>query len=235
MSNPGGPSASSTVQVRLPRVAAEVIRGRLTYLSPFKMRSLVDQMARVNAEGVAGGVCEFGIALGGSAIVLASLCGEGRDFSGYDVFGIIPPPSDQDEQDTHDRYKVIESGKSKGIGPDTYYGYVDDLYGAVVENFDRFGLSVDGNRIRLVKGLFENTLTLAPDEKVALAHVDCDWFEPVLLCLERLADHMSPGGVVILDDYNDYQGCKKAADQFLSERSDFVMQATRPHAVLQKT
>lgn len=232
MNSAGGPSG--TVQVRLPRIAAEVIRANLTYLSPFKMRSLVDQMTRIDAESVEGGVYELGIALGGSAIVLASLCGTARTFSGFDVFGMIPPPSDQDEQDTHERYKIIESGRSKGIGQDPYYGYMDDLYGAVVQSFEKFGLAVDNSRIRLVKGLFEDTLSPARDEKIALAHVDCDWYEPVLLCLERLADHISPGGAVILDDYNDYKGCKKAADQFLAGRNDFVMTTARPHAILQK-
>ena len=37
-------------------------------------------------------------------------------------------------------------------------------------------------------------------------HIDCDWYEPVMLCLERLHPLLSPGGYVIADDYFDWEG-----------------------------
>ncbi|MEP3231934.1 MAG: TylF/MycF/NovP-related O-methyltransferase [Hyphomicrobiales bacterium] len=79
----------------LPTIARKVRRDRLTYLSPEKLKSLISVMKKANANGVEGNVLEMGIALGGSGIVLASIMGE-RDFYGYDVFGLIPPPSDVD-------------------------------------------------------------------------------------------------------------------------------------------
>ena len=33
----------------------------------------------------------------------------------YDVFGMIPAPSEEDGEDVYKRYEVIVSGKSKGI------------------------------------------------------------------------------------------------------------------------
>jgi hypothetical protein len=45
---------------------------------------------------ITGNFLEFGIALGGSAICLASEIGDGRRFLGFDVFGTIPPPSERD-------------------------------------------------------------------------------------------------------------------------------------------
>lgn len=47
---------------------------------------------------------------------LASIKKPKRHFSVYDVFGMIPPPTKEDTQDAHDRYRTIVEGKSIGIG-----------------------------------------------------------------------------------------------------------------------
>ena len=36
-----------------------------------------------------------------------------------------------------------------------------------------------------------------------------------------MADRLSSGGAIALDDYHDYGGCKVATEEFLSERPDF--------------
>jgi asparagine synthase (glutamine-hydrolysing) len=35
---------------------------------------------------------------------------------------------------------------------------------------------------------------------------------------------MSANGIVIIDDYHDYGGCKTAVDEFLAARPDFAME-----------
>src|SRR5690606_19647485 len=100
---------------------------------------------------------EFGVALGGSAIIIASRLDGARRFHGYDVFGMIPPPGPKDDPHSHERYRVIRDGESAGIGGDTYYGYLPNLYDCVLQAFDRFGLTVDGERIVLHRGMFQDT------------------------------------------------------------------------------
>ena len=129
---------------------------------------------------------EAGVALGGSAIVISKLMPAERAFRGYDVFGMIPPPGEYDDEHSHDRYEQIASGRSEGINGGRYYGYESDLYANVVRAFADYDLSVDGERISLHKGLFEDTIQLE-DEPVAFAHLDCDWYESVNICLERVA------------------------------------------------
>ena len=65
------------------------------------------------------------------------------------------------------------------------------------ENFRKYGLPVEENNIQLIKGLFQNTLHV--EQKVALAHIDGDWYESVLTCLNRIAPHLTPGGVLVID------------------------------------
>lgn len=217
---------------RLTRLARGVRRQNLTYLSQAKLVTLERMLDRVKRRGVSGDFLECGVALGGSAILIADKLDGARAFHGYDVFGMIPPPSESDGADAHDRYAVIAAGKSNGIGGERYYGYRDDLYDEVVGSFARFGLPVDQRRIALHKGVFADTLRLAGRSRVAFAHIDCDWYDPVRLCLERIAPHMPKGGVFVLDDFNDYGGCRRAATEFLGQETDFELESVANSAVI---
>src|ERR671923_1116031 len=80
-------------QRRLSRLARAVRRRGLTYLSPRKIARIEGCLDDVTRRRVPGDFLETGVALGGSAIVIAGPPRGGRGFHGYDVFGVIPPPS----------------------------------------------------------------------------------------------------------------------------------------------
>jgi asparagine synthase (glutamine-hydrolysing) len=206
---------------------AQAVRAdKLSYLRPEKMTRLESALARVVRERVPGAFVEFGVALGGSAIVMADAARrDGRPFLGFDVFGMIPPPtSEQDDLASRERYELIASGRSSGIGGETYYGYRQDLLADVTAAFQRHGIAVDGERVKLVKGLFQDTWPSHAVAPVAMAHVDCDWYDPVAFCLEALASTLAPGGLVLIDDYHDYSGARTATDAFLATHPEFVME-----------
>lgn len=219
--------------LRLSKLARTVKEQRLTYLSDAKLLRL--EQALRQTETVDGAFLEFGVALGGSAIMIANAAAAVRQrFFGFDVFGLIPPPtSDKDDARSKDRYEVIASGQAAGIGGDGYYGYRDDLYADVVNAFQRNGLAVDGRAISLVKGLFEETLPQTDIGRVAFCHIDCDWYDPVKFCLEQIAPRVAPGGLMLLDDYHDYGGCGLATDEFLAAHPDFVLR-DGPNAIVQR-
>ena len=66
----------------------------------------------------------------------------------YDVFGMIPPPGEEDGPDVHQRYEIIKSGKSEGIGGRRYYGYEDNLYERVVTSFHQLGFRLRNTKSR---------------------------------------------------------------------------------------
>lgn len=221
-------------RLNLSAVSRAVRREHLTYLTATKLRSLEDCLRRIEAEQVPGRCLELGVALGGSSIVIATLARE-RRFSGYDVFGMIPPPGERDDQRSHERYAVIASGHSQGIAGDAYYGYQPELRQRVVESFARHGLTVGDGRIELVQGLFEDTLHLAEKGPIALAHIDCDWYEPVKLAIERICPELSRGGYLVFDDYLDYGGCRRAVHELLSARDDIVVSRISDHLVARRS
>lgn len=222
-------------QIVLPPVALQVKSKGFTYLSYERLASLSRLLRQIKAQGITGDFVEFGVALGGSAIFMASELEGTRAFYGYDVFAMIPPPGDQDDEKSHERYAVISAGNSAGMNGRQYYGYMKDLHGVVCENFGQFGMRVDGSRIVLRKGRFEETLPADADRTIAFAHIDCDWYEPVRYCLSETSKRISTGGFVVIDDYNDYGGCRTAVDEFLSHNRDFRLLHTRSHAVIQRS
>lgn len=191
----------------------------LTYLSRKDLMNLYRAVRDVEQAGVPGIFVETGCALGGSSIAIGTAKSKQRPFRVYDAFGMIPPPSDKDDADVHARYEEIKSGQSKGLGKDTYYGYVENLQEVVASNLARYGLPVDEHRIRLIKGYFEDTLYIT--EPVAFAHIDCDWYASVMTCLLQLAPNLSPGGVMVFDDYSDWSGCRVAVDEYFRDKDGY--------------
>jgi predicted O-methyltransferase YrrM len=208
-----------------PGVERTIARARaehLTYLTPERLRELARAVREADENGVPGLVIEAGTARGGSAIVLAAAKARDRPMKVYDVFGMIPPPGEQDGADVHERYATIAAGEARGVGGDTYYGYRDDLYEEVTESFSRLGVPVGENNVELIRGLFQDTIEL--DEPVAFAHLDGDWYESTKTCLERIAPLLSPGGRIVLDDYDKWSGCRTAVDEYFAGRDEFRLE-----------
>jgi predicted O-methyltransferase YrrM len=223
----------NTVLARDPltKVIADVRADALTYLDEIGLADLVAQVRRIEKKAMPGILIEAGCALGGSAIVIASAKRKERSFYIYDVFGIIPPPSPRDGTDVHERFHIIQSGESPGIGGHKYYGYEEDLLAKVTMNFARHHLPAEENNVRLVKGLFQDTLQV--NEPVALAHVDGDWFESVTTCLQRITPHLVHGGALVIDDYFTWSGCRTAVDEYFADKKnefEFITRA-RLHIV----
>jgi Macrocin-O-methyltransferase (TylF) len=207
--------------LRSSQLVRQVRKRRLTYLGYDALSDLERTVRRLDAEGVPGLIVEAGCALGGSTVVLGLTKHHDRPLRAYDVFGMIPPPSDADGADIHARYETIVRGESKGIGGDRYYGYEDNLREKVANTLRSFGLDLEARRIELIEGLFQDTLHV--DEPVALAHIDADWYQSVKLCLERIEPHLSPGGVLVIDDYDHWSGCRRAVDEYFADKRELYL------------
>lgn len=192
----------------------------LTYLDPGALCDLFEVVRDLEDRNLEGVLIEAGCAYGGSAMVMATAKSKDREFYVFDTFGMIPPPTLDDGGDVHQRYEEIKSGKSKGIDGKPYYGYEDNLLQKVIETFEKHGLSPEQNRIHFVKGLFQDTMKI--DEPVALAHLDGDWYESVMTCLRAITPNLVRGGVLVIDDYDAWSGCRKAVDEYFNDkRTDF--------------
>jgi hypothetical protein len=203
---------------------------RLTYLRYEHLADLAEAMMSIERRRLPGSVVEAGTALGGSAIVLAKAKREDRPMKVYDAFGMIPPPSEKDGADVHRRYRRIANGKSAGIGGDVYYGYREDLLAEVTGSFVRLGVPPESNHVEFIKGYYEDSMHI--DYPVALAHLDCDWYDSVMTCLHQIEPRLVPGGRLVIDDYDQWSGCARAIDEYFDGRPGYTfVRKSRLHIV----
>lgn len=215
---------------RVEAAIAQTFSEHLSYLKKSNLRELAAMVIDAELSARAGLIIEAGTALGGSAIVMAAAKAPERPMKVFDLFGMIPPPGEHDGPDVHVRYETISSGKARGIGDETYYGYRSDLYHEVEASFTRLGVPAAENNVELVQGLFEDTIDL--DQPVAFAHLDGDWYESTMTCLTRIAPLLTTGGRIVLDDYYAWSGCRAAVDEYFEGRSGFRREnRTRLHIV----
>jgi hypothetical protein len=73
--------------------------------------------------------------------------------------------------------------------------------------------------ITFVVGSVQDTIPLRAPQKIALLRLDTDWFESTYHELIHLWPRLVEGGVLIIDDYGDWAGAKKAVDQYFAEQS----------------
>jgi hypothetical protein len=97
----------------------------------------------------------------------------------------------------------------------------------------------DGN-CKYVSGPIEDTLVDANTKlptQIAILRIDTDWHNSTMAALKNLFHLVSPGGVVILDDYGFWEGSRLAADNFFKERGikPFLIPVDRTTVFFQKT
>ncbi len=172
-------------------------------------------------EKIPGDVVETGVWRGGSMILAAALLDlhgdTERSIWCADSFEGMPVPT-------------VESEAFSGTEDFSDVDYLAVSLAQVQDNFRRFGVLSD--RVKFLKGWFSDTLPTAPIEKIALLRLDGDLYESTMDALVPLYPKVSKGGFVIVDDYNSWAGCKKAIDEYRTEKGiTSPLIEIDPHAV----
>jgi hypothetical protein len=82
----------------------------------------------------------------------------------------------------------------------------------VQRNFGKYDL-LDGQG-KFLAGWFKDTLPNAPIERIALLRLDADLYESTWDALTSLGGRVSPGGIVVIDDYRTMPPCRRAVDDY---------------------
>jgi hypothetical protein len=172
-----------------------------TMLSGGQLHNAVEVVRNVERRQIPGALVECGVWRGGCSALMAWV-GRPRTMWMFDSFEGLPDP-----------------GPLDGTEAEQYAGRV-----VASENDAREVLAKVGVTAEIRKGWFESTVPRASGEigPIAVLRLDGDWYESTKVCLEHLYDLVSPGGVIILDDYDRWPGCRTAVDEFLSSRKIVV-------------
>jgi len=75
------------------------------------------------------------------------------------------------------------------------------------------------SRVHLIQGKVEDTLPGQAPDQIALLRLDTDFYESTYHELVHLFPRLAPHGVLIIDDYGYWSGCREAVDQYFHEQN----------------
>jgi O-methyltransferase len=188
-------------------------------VKPFTMTSLERVVSLIRATNyildneIKGDFVECGVWKGGSSMIIAKILFDraikDRRLLLYDTFDGMVEPAEIDR--THDgilaRKLMNEESKEQSVV--WAYSPLEE----VKSNIEKTGLNL--GQVTFIKGDVSQTLLNNVPAEISLLRLDTDWYESTKLELERLFPRVTQNGVIIIDDYGHWEGCKQAVDEFL--------------------
>ena len=171
------------------------------------------QVERLKRDGIAGDFAELGVYKGESAKIL-HLMDPSRMFHLYDTFEGFKEEDLAGETGIAATYTTKNFADSSLEAVKRYLGESDRF----VYHKGRFDESAVSSQQSAVSGL-DSADRRPPTANIqlALVNLDVDLYQPTISGLKYFYPMLSPGGVIIIHDYNyKWPGIKKAVDEFVS-------------------
>jgi hypothetical protein len=166
----------------------------------------------VNAE-IPGDFVECGVWKGGSALMIArSLSDAGGDQNRriwlYDTFKGMSEPTHRDGRSAHERW----TQQARGTYNEWCFSPLDEVQAVLARS------SFSPNLLRFVTGKVEDTIPNEVPDAIAVLRLDTDWYESTRHELVHLWPRLSPGGILLIDDYGHWEGARRAVDEFFESK-----------------
>ena len=194
-----------------PQTAATVAAvAPYTMTSPERIFALCEAVRYVVRNRIPGCVVECGVWRGGSMMAVARTLQElgetDRDLYLFDTFEGMPLPGAQDaDPEGRSAAELYESV------PNWCLAGVDEVREALS------GTGYPRERLHFVQGMVEDTIPAHAPSEIALLRLDTDWYSSTRHEMVHLYPRVSPGGVVIFDDYGFWSGHRQAVDEYIQE------------------
>ena len=189
-----------------------------TMTSAERMYALHKSTQYIIDADIEGDIVETGVWRGGSAMVMAlTLLEKGsqeKKMYMYDTFTGMEEPTKNDTNQ-YTGTSPLREWKLHNRSSHNQWCYcsVED----VQENMKTTGYPEE--KILLIQGKVEDTIPKNIPEKISLLRLDTDWYESTAHEMEHLYPRLSKGGVLFIDDYNYWGGCRKGVDEYLEKQN----------------
>lgn len=192
---------------------AEILRAvrPWTMTSPDRVYALIQAVRYVSSNDIAGAIVECGVWKGGSMAAVARTLLQRQDVSRelylFDTFEGMTAPTVRD---------VDYSGKtaSQDLLERPAHKCDDAPLDQVKEVL--YATGYPRERIHFVRGRVEATIPASAPDAISLLRLDTDWYESTRHELVHLFPRMSKAGVIVIDDYGHWQGCRQACDEYFA-------------------
>lgn len=149
---------------------------------------------------IEGDIVSCGACNGGTAALLAHTALTRRNSRPrhtwlFDSFEGMPEPGDED-------------GAESWLDTGERLGSIDACRQAMKQ------IGVGSSHYTIVPGWFEQTYPNNNVDRISVLHIDVGQHDAELISLQAFYDRVEPGGLILLDDYGSWSGCRKAIDSF---------------------
>ena len=196
--------------------AAQIIREvrSRTMTSPERLFALIQAVRYVSTAGIVGDIVECGVWRGGSMMAAALTlieCGDTtRALHLFDTFGGMSPPTSKDIAiDGQSAHALLGTQKKTDPGSAWCYATLDDVKSGMLST------GYDVARMHFIEGKVEDSIPKHAPQAIAVLRLDTDWYESTRHEMEHLFPRLVRGGVLIVDDYGHWKGCRQAIDEYL--------------------
>jgi len=188
-----------------------------TQTSQERLFALCEAVKYITANQIPGDIVECGVWRGGSmmavAYTLLLLGDRTRHLHLFDTFEGMTDPSEKDiSLHGETAAKILESSHKDDQMSVWCYAPLDDVKSAVGST------GYTAENIHFIQGRVEDTIPEQAPETISLLRLDTDWYESTRHELNHLFPRLSPGGVIIIDDYGHWEGARKAVDEYIQEK-----------------
>lgn len=189
-----------------------------------RLWALVIAVRHLVRRGVSGAFAECGVWRGGSVLAmietLQQMDAADRDIYLYDTFEGMTEPTERDSSpvDRHalDHWQDFEGRPWPELFDPSWFSEE-----SVRELLVSSGYPAE--RLHFVRGPVEETLPARAPGPLALLRLDTDWYESTRHELVHLYPLLAAGGVLIVDDYGHWEGCRRAVDEYFSGEAEPVL------------
>ena len=191
-----------------------------TMTSPERIKCLIDATKYIVKNKIVGTFVECGVWRGGSVmaamLMLKKLKVNNTKFYLFDTFDGMSEPSNFDRDYSKNKGKDLLQYNTKDKNNKIWcYSPIEE----VKKNI--FKTKYPIKNIKFIKGKVEVTLKYYAPKKIALLRLDTDWYQSTKYELEILFPRLVKGGVLIIDDYGYWKGCKKAVDEYFLKKNTY--------------
>lgn len=171
-----------------------------------RLKGTIDAVRSV--EHLPGDIVECGVWRGGNIIAAMLADSQARRYWLFDTFDGMPEPGE------HDYRKGKHATQNKTYRTKGRQQWCRSELAEVQANVSQY--QRPDQLVEYVVGTVETTLcnTTHLPEQICVLRLDTDFYSSTLIELQVLWPRLVTGGILIVDDYGSWDGCRRACDEF---------------------
>ena len=201
-----------------------------------RLFSLIQSIHYIYNNRVNGDFVECGVWKGGNLILFQKMIQylkiKNKKIYGFDTFEGMSNPTNVDK--FINGVKAIDylkkQKKHRNLDNAHAYSPIFD----VSKNYKKN--TKNNKNLLLIKGKVEETLKIKKNlpKKISILRLDTDFYESTKIELETLYPRLSKNGILIIDDYGEWAGSKKATDEYFCNKKITMFKVDRACRIIFK-